>query len=106
MQLFHDKAIKKTYFGMRVIGAQRLLDSLRDSLLERSVLLLSPPLCNLGQAGLTEMFVNELVLALVGREERKQVSDPAFSNGGGQVVNGLLRQEGAEDDGDDVNRNI
>lgn len=52
------------------------------------------------------MFVNELVLALVGREERKQVSDPAFSNGGGQVVNGLLRQEGAEDDGDDVDRNI
>lgn len=47
MQLFHDKAIKKTYFGMRVIGAQRLLDSLRNSLLESSVLLLSPPLCNL-----------------------------------------------------------
>lgn len=52
------------------------------------------------------MLLEGLVVALVGWEKRDEILDPALAQRRGKVIHGLLVHVGAEDDGDDGDRDI
>lgn len=80
--------------------------SFDDILLENGVLLLRPPIRDLGQPLLSEKLVEELVLLLVLREEQQEVFDPALLEDAREVVHRLFSEARTEDDGDHVSRHI
>lgn len=85
---------------------EHLPERLDDPLLEGRVLALRPPFRHLREARLAEMRVEYLIVALVWREEQRQILDPAAPQGTGEVVHGLIREVGTEDRRDGVERNI
>ena len=91
---------------MRIVIAQHILDSGADSFLQGSVLPLGPPLRDLRQARRAEMVVEGLIAALVRREERSEILDSALSEHSRKMVDGLLREVRAEDDGEHSDRHV
>lgn len=77
-----------------------------DFLLENGVLLLGPPIRDLGQPLLSEKLVQDLILPLVWREEEQEVFDPALLESARKVVDRMFGNVRTEDDGDNVSRYI
>lgn len=52
------------------------------------------------------MLFQELTLATVRREECKEIFNTSFFESGGEVVDGLVDEICAEDQGDDIDRDV
>ncbi len=91
---------------MRELALKHVVDGLDDTLLKCRILAPGPPVCNLCQAGLAEVLINILVVALVCREEGKQILDAATLEGTGQMVHRLLREKSPENCRDKIDRYI
>jgi hypothetical protein len=83
-----------------------LLHILRNGVFDDSVLFLCPPISQLGKILVPEVLLKALCVALVGREEDKQIPDPTSLESTREMINSLIREISAEDASDGFDRDI
>ena len=83
-----------------------LLDSLGYVFLDDSILLASPPIRDLREAGAAEVCIQYRIRAPIGREKREQVLDPALLERASEMIHSRLGKISPQDRRQDVHRNV
>ena len=83
-----------------------LLDGLGNVFFNHSILLAGPPIRDLRKAGATEVCIQYRIRAPVGREENKQVLDPALLERASEMLHRCLGKVSPQDRCQDVHRDV